>query len=297
MRISLLFLVCLISSCSSGDSGPSDPSSPNGQVNISSPTNTGTYATFRDTVDLSGIRSPYSGAVTWEDMSTGTTGTGYAWSYTDLCCFFSSCWECTNYCWNASVPLQEGENLIKVYGGGMWADSITVTKTPSFRVSGTVAYGGTGQLNIKITLIDTSNASSLYTAYTDTTGFYHFALIPAGTYTLMPDDLCYTFTPPNFLVTGTNTDMNGQNFYINAKPAATISGRLTYGAFVSLSSATTATVSSNPNGYYSFECIPDGSYTITPSKSLWSFNPVSRNVTVTGGADVPEQDFQSSSGH
>lgn len=298
-RIFLIFLACLISSCSSEDSGPSFPPGPSGEVIISSPTNTGTYTTFQDTVDLSGSRSSSISEVTWEDTSTGATGTGGIWSRTDWCWFFGY-YECTNYYWYASVPLQEGENLIKIYGNGTWADSITVTKAPSFGLSGTVAYNGTGQLALKLTLVDTANASSLYTAYTDTTGFYRFTFIPAGTYELTPVDSCYTFSPGSRGVTGTNTDIIGQNFDITAKPAATISGRLTYAiggagvwsAFVTLSSATTSTVSSNPNGYYTFECIPDGSYTITPSMSLLSFTPVSRSVTVTGGADVPGQDFQ-----
>ncbi len=303
MRVFLIFLACLISSCSSEDSGPSFPPGPSGEVIISSPTNTGTYTTFQDTIDLSGSRSPYISAVTWEDTSTGAAGTGGVWSSTHWCWFFGY-FECTDYYWYASVPLQEGENLIKIYGDGTWADSITVTKVPSFGVSGTVAYNGTGQLNIKLTLVDIANASSLFTAYTDTAGLYRFTFIPAGTYTLTPEDPCYTFTPPNLPVTGTNTDIIGQNFAINAKQGATISGRLTYvidgagvwGAAITLAdtltSAITGTVSSNPKGYYTFTCIPDGSYAITPSMWPLSFNPGSKSVTVTGGADVPGQDFQ-----
>ena len=61
-----------------------------------------------------------------------------------------------------------------------------------------------------------------------------------------------------------------------------------------LTSAITGTVFSSPNGYYTFECVPDGSYTITPSSSLLSFSPGGRGVTVTGGTDAPGQDFQAS---
>jgi len=304
-RLFFIFLVCLINSCSSiENSGPSFPPFPSGHVIITSPATTGTYTTFQDTVDLSGSRSSSVLAVSWEDTATGATGAGSVWSRTDWCWFFGYYFECTDYYWYASVPLQEGENLIKIYGDGTWADSITVTKAPSFGLSGTVAYGGTGRLNIKLTLADAANSPSLYTAYTDTAGSYRFTFIPAGTYTLTPDVPCYTFTPPTRTLTGTNADSSGQDFAIDAKPGATVSGRLTYavgGAGVygsaitlaeTLTSAITGTVFSSPNGYYTFECVPDGSYTITPSSSLLSFSPGGRNVTVTGGTDAPGQDFQ-----
>ena len=304
-RIFLIFLVCLISSCSSENSGPSFPPFPSGEVVISSPTSNDTYTTFQDVVNLSGIRNSSISAVTWEDTSTGATGTGSVDSRPDLCCFFDACWECIDYYWYANVPLQEGKNLIKIYGNGSWADSITVTKAPSFGLSGTVAYSGTGQLNIKLTLVDTTNPSSLYTAYTGTTGLYRFTFIPAGTYTLMPKDPCYTFTPQNLSITGTNTDIIGKDFVINAKTTATISGRITYaiggagvyGASVTLSSATTSTVSSNPDGYYTFTCVRDGSYVLTPASGPLGphvFTPPNTSVTVVGGNDVPGQDFQAS---
>jgi hypothetical protein len=298
--ILLIFLACFISSCENEPATPDVPPYPDGRAFIDFPTSDETYSTFASTVYLSGWRASDISEVTWANTSSGAFGSGIVGSYMSTCCFLFTCWDCMHYYWYAlDLPLQDGENMIKIYGNGSWADSIAVTKIASFGLSGTVTNAGTGQLGVKLSLVDTTNAS--YTAYTDVNGFYSFEFIPSGTYTLTITDPCYTFTPPGILITGTTSGINGQDFVINTKSAATISGRISflqggtgvYGASVTLSSATTSTVLSNPAGDYVFTCVQDGSYVITPSYYYFStFTPGSVNVTVIGGADISSQNFQ-----
>jgi hypothetical protein len=67
----------------------------------------------------------------------------------------------------------------------------------------------------------------------------------------------------------------------------TISGNITpltagNGASVSLSGASTASVTADASGNYSFQNMPNGVYTVTPSKAGVIFTPPSQSVTVNG---------------
>jgi hypothetical protein len=302
MRIPIVFLIlaCSFSSCSNEDAPPSISPYPSHQAVIESPTSTGTYTTYQGTVNLSGPRDSAVSAVTWEGTATGGTGSGTVDSYWHQCCFLFSCWDCLYYYWYAlDVPLQDGENLIKIYGNGTWADSILVTKVPSFSLTGSVTYGSTGQPGVTLSLVDMATTSREYTARTDAAGSYGFAFIPSGDYSLMITDPCYSFTPANVLISRTTSSIE-QNFVITARSAATLSGRVTwqnngtgvYAATVTLSTAPTATVLSARDGNYAFSCVADGQYVITPSLAFLTFDPVNLNVTVAGGADVSGLNFQ-----
>ena len=67
----------------------------------------------------------------------------------------------------------------------------------------------------------------------------------------------------------------------NISPAA-----LGAGAAVSLSQGASmvSSTSANATGAFSFASVPDGTYTVTPSKAGVNFSPASRNVTVNGAA-------------
>lgn len=54
------------------------------------------------------------------------------------------------------------------------------------------------------------------------------------------------------------------------------------GAMVTLSGAATATATADSSGNFSFTTLANGSYTVTPSRSGYTFTPASRAVTVSG---------------
>ena len=55
------------------------------------------------------------------------------------------------------------------------------------------------------------------------------------------------------------------------------------GATVALSGAKSATVSTDGSGNFTFTGIANGTYTVTPSKTGYTFSPASKSVTVNGG--------------
>jgi hypothetical protein len=52
---------------------------------------------------------------------------------------------------------------------------------------------------------------------------------------------------------------------------------------VNLSGAASASVTADASGNYSFTGLANGAYTVTPTKSGFTFNPVNRPVTISSG--------------
>jgi carboxypeptidase family protein len=103
----------------------------------------------------------------------------------------------------------------------------------------------------------------------------------------------YTFTPPNQGVSVTNTSVTNVNFSVQP---VVISGTITptatgAGTTVTLSGAASATATANGSGVYSFSAVADGSYTVTPSKSGYTFTPASQPVTISGGVSATTVNF------
>jgi hypothetical protein len=75
-----------------------------------------------------------------------------------------------------------------------------------------------------------------------------------------------------------------------------ISGRVTSknkglaGVTMTLSGAASATVMTDTSGNYTFTELANGGYTVTPSKTGYTFTPTNRAVTISG-ANVTGQDF------
>jgi hypothetical protein len=87
---------------------------------------------------------------------------------------------------------------------------------------------------------------------------------------------------------GTGNDGSGQGLYalMNVQAGFTIGGRVTDGAghgvsgvTVALTGAQTGTATTDVDGNYSFLIRAAGTYTLTPSKTNYSFNPSSRTFT------------------
>lgn len=69
-----------------------------------------------------------------------------------------------------------------------------------------------------------------------------------------------------------------------------VSGSIQGGVEIALAGTRTRAATTDANGEYRFTDLPDGSYTVTPAKSGFSFSPPSRAVSVTH-ADVIGSDF------
>ena len=163
----------------------------------------------------------------------------------------------------------------------------------TFTVSGTIT--GTGGNAAAVTL--TSGTTTVATVTSTTAGAYTFTGVANGSYTVTPTKTGFSFTPVSQAVT-----VNGANVTVPAFSSAattftvsgTISGTGGNAATVTLTSGTTtvATVTSTAAGAYTFNTVANGSYTVTPTKTGFSFTPISQAVTVNG-ANVTVPAFSS----
>jgi fibronectin type 3 domain-containing protein len=87
----------------------------------------------------------------------------------------------------------------------------------------------------------------------------------------------YGYAAASFTVTGTVT-MGGTTYSISG----TVSGATASGVTMTLAGAGTGTQTTDASGNYTFSGLVNGAYTVTPSKSGYTFSPSSLAVTVSG---------------
>ena len=164
-------------------------------------------------------------------------------------------------------------------------------------ISGTVT--GAVQTGVFITLSGSTGTTG--ETITDANGNYSFSdLADGGNYTVTPSITGYTFTPANYNITLSGVDSLGNNFTSVAAVAAvtpttfsisgTVSGAIAHGVTITLTGAATASTTTDTSGNYSFSGLANGNYTVTPSLTNYTFNPVSTPVNVNG-ANVPNTNF------
>ena len=177
-----------------------------------------------------------------------------------------------------------------VIGDTNTASDIFVFATQTYSISGQVVDGdGNGVAGVTI-------SDGTRTATTDANGDYTLSNVPAGSYTLTPSRAGCTFTPVSSAVT-VPPDATAQNFTASCTtpppPTYSISGQVVDGdgngvAGVTISDGTRS-ATTDANGDYTLSNVPAGSYTLTPSRSGYSFNPPVRTISVN--ANVTGQDF------
>ena len=153
----------------------------------------------------------------------------------------------------------------------------------TFAISGTVspAPSVTTTLSLSGAATATTTASS--------SGTYSFSGLSAGTYAVTPSATGFGFNPTTQAAVITSSDFTGVNFVAAAQngPTFTLSGTISpasagSGAAVILSGPVGATATANSSGAYSFPGLSNGTYSVTPSKSGFSFTPGSKSATVNG---------------
>lgn len=158
-------------------------------------------------------------------------------------------------------------------------------QNPQYTISGRVAdLSDNGIAGLEIIL----SGDIADQAFTDGNGNYSFA-VQDGNYNVDPTDIyCVPDSSP---VTVNGADQTGVNFsYI--PPGYTVSGTVKDGADapvpgVNVSLTGHGSTSTDPNGMYTFNDIPDGNYTIQPAVATV---PTHYDITVSG-ADNTGNDF------
>lgn len=133
-------------------------------------------------------------------------------------------------------------------------------------------------------------------AVADAAGAYAFAGLADGDYTVTPQRVGQTFAPLSRDVVVGGADIDVAAFTASPSVAPTwplggkISGAGVSGVLVTLGGSASGTTSTNASGNFGFTGLADGSYTVTPSRSGFTYAPASRSVDVSGGP-VTSVDF------
>lgn len=148
-------------------------------------------------------------------------------------------------------------------------------------ISGTISPASIGN-GATITLTGAANA----TTTADANGNYALNGLANGAYTVTPSQNSYTFSPASQQVTVNGAVQAGINFTGQGNGTSwSLSGVISpaagsAGATVTLSGTSSATTAADANGNYSFAGLANGSYTVTPSKTGYTFNPANQPVTI-----------------
>jgi hypothetical protein len=175
-------------------------------------------------------------------------------------------------------------------GASVTAVNFTTQAIPTYTISGTISPAASGAS----TTVFLSGAATA-TATADSSGNYSFAGLSSGSYTVTLAKTGFIFTPASQPVTVNGASVTAVNFTAQAIPTFTISGAISptasgSGSTVSLTGGATATVTADSSGNYSFPGLPNGTYTVRPSKTGFTFNPIN-DLVIVNGVDQPGINF------
>ncbi len=165
----------------------------------------------------------------------------------------------------------------------------------TFSISGTISptVGGSGAT---VALSGAASASTI----ADSSGRYSFSGLANGTYAITPSHAGYTFSPGTQAATVNGANISGINFSATVQNGSTysISGTISpttggNGAMVTLSGAASGNTIADGLGNYTFAALANGTYTVTPTKTGYTFSPVNGSATVNG-ANVTSVNFTAS---
>src|SRR5712691_11495578 len=164
----------------------------------------------------------------------------------------------------------------------------------TFAISGTIgpAAGGSGAT---VTL----SGAAAATTTADGAGNYTFTGLANGTYAVTPSRTGYTFNPSTQAATVSGANVTGINFTATAQTGTfSISGTIIpaaggSGATATLTGPAAATTTTDTSGNYSFGGLVNGTYTVTPANTGFTFTPTNQSVTVSG-ANVSGVNFTAS---
>lgn len=145
-----------------------------------------------------------------------------------------------------------------------------------YSISGQVSSAGSGLSGATVTLSGAGSAS----VTTDASGKYTFGDLANGSYTITLSKTGFTFIPASIPQTLNNASITAVNFTATSVATFSISGTVTFGGLglsgvTMMLSGISATATTDASGNYIFSGLVNGSYTITPSKTGFTFSPSS----------------------
>jgi hypothetical protein len=163
-----------------------------------------------------------------------------------------------------------------------------VASLATYSITGRVVNGtAAGLTGTTVTLVGALGPISTFVVGAD--GNYTFNSLPAGAaYTLVASKPNHVFAPPNRDFSPLSSNQSGADF-VGTLVNYTISGRVTTssgnlsGVTVTLSGTQSGQTTTDEAGIYSFNVPAEGSYTVTPSKTNYSFGPANASFNNLSG--------------
>jgi outer membrane protein assembly factor BamB len=157
-----------------------------------------------------------------------------------------------------------------------------------YTISGRVTQSGIGVPSVMITLSGNQAGSTM----TGSNGDYALSGLLDGSYTVTATKPGLTLSPSlDVTVSGDDvTDADFTLYVISGTVTSTSTGAGAEGASMILSGTTSSNTSTDANGFYVFEWLVNGSYTVRPRRLGFVFTPLSQSATVAS-ADVTGVDF------
>jgi len=197
------------------------------------------------------------------------------------------------------------ESGCSVLGPAKAAAPASSTPPPTMSISGRITSPA-GSSGVIVTLGGTAKA----TTTTDSAGNYTFQGLESGRYTVTPSKSQFQFSPAVQIALLGTADLAGLNFTGSKAPGSTnpgspnpppppptfsLSGTITggSGATIMLTGSASATTTADSSGNFHFSNLATGTYTLTPSKSQYSFSPANRSASVST-ADITGINFKGS---
>lgn len=182
---------------------------------------------------------------------------------------------------------------LTVTAGQPNADTLSLTQ-PVYSVSGYIkSQTGTGVDGITV------EVSGNPVVYSNTSGLFTRSGLAPGTYTVTPKSSSFTFVPATTSIT---VPPNASALSFTATPVQsgfrlagyvkTASGSGVEGVALSLAAGTT--VLTDQDGRYEMASLSAGSYTVTPGRGGYTFDPAVRNVVL--GPDALSENFTAAPG-
>ena len=174
---------------------------------------------------------------------------------------------------------------LSINSAGSSGNNFTSIGSLAGNVSGDTIAG------VLIDLTGTTTAAIL----TDTNGNYRFEGLPNGSYTLTPSAAGYSFNPfssvVNFTgVASTSNDFTSTTATTTYSISGNVSGDIRANVPLNITGDTVGTTVTNSNGNYTFNGLAGGDYTVTPSRTDYTFSPAF--IPYTGlNADQVGQNF------
>lgn len=162
--------------------------------------------------------------------------------------------------------------------------------SPTYSLSGTIT--GSVLQNVLITLSGAGSATTL----TNASGNYSFSGLTNGSFAITPSLTGYTFSPSSKTATISGANATASNFVATAVPASTysifgaVSGAVTSNVTINLTGATKKSVITDFNGNYRISGLVNGGYTVTPSRTGYTFNPTNTAIDISN-ANVSGTNF------